>query len=430
MPAEPVALGGGVVRPDRAVAKGWVVVDSGQIVDIRTKKPTSVKCIDTGGVILPGLIDLHGHPEYNVFSPWEPPKTFINRGQWRGSTEYDALVKTPWHLLTSGGKSKSVKAAMARYAETRAAVGGVTAIQGASKHYPKQFEALVRNVDLFIFGTQIARSTVDFDRLTPDDTASIKKGIANGSVKAHYVHLAEGQKSNEASVNEFTKFTKSGLLGPATVMIHGTALTRNHFDQLAHAGGKLVWSPQSNLRLYAETTDIKAALAAKLPIALGADWLPSGSPSLLHELKIAERVLAEQAAKVTAKDLVHMVTAGAAEIAGLGDKLGQLDVGRPADLVVLQKRRDDPYDNVVAAYPSWVDLVMIGGDVIYGRPDWVDQVTAVADYETCEAWGRQMVLDTRLGSPDDDSPSEPPRRLADMRRQLISRYPAVGPIFA
>ena len=125
-----------------------------------------------------------------------------------------------------------------------------------------------------------------------------------------------------------------------------------------------------------------------------------------------------------------MVTAGAAEIAGLGDKLGQLDVGRPADLVVLQKRRDDPYDNVVAAYPSWVDLVMIGGDVIYGRPDWVDQVTAVADYETCEAWGRQMVLDTRLGSPDDDSPAEPPRRLADMRRQLISRYPAVGPIFA
>ena len=31
--------------------------------------------VATGGVILPGLIDLHGHPEYNVFSAWEPPKT-------------------------------------------------------------------------------------------------------------------------------------------------------------------------------------------------------------------------------------------------------------------------------------------------------------------------------------------------------------------
>ena len=54
---------------------------------------------------------------------------------------------------------------MTRYAEVRAAVGGVTAIQGASKDYPKKAEALVRNVDLLIFGKQVARSTVDFDRL-------------------------------------------------------------------------------------------------------------------------------------------------------------------------------------------------------------------------------------------------------------------------
>ena len=166
-----------------------------------------------------------------------------------------------------------------------------------------------------------------------------------------------------------------------------------------------------------------------MPIALGADWLPSGSPSLLHELKIAERVLAEQATKVTSKQLVHMVTAGAAEIAGLGDKLGQLEVGRPADLVVLQRPLDDPYDNVVAAYPSWVELVMIGGDMIYGRPDWVGQVTPSPTTSV-----------RSLGSPDGAGhpprftrrrlAAEPPRRLAAMRQQLISRYPAVGPIFA
>lgn len=430
MPVAPVALGGAVLRPDHAMTKGWVVVEADRIVDIRTKKPSGVTCIDTGGVILPGLIDLHGHPEYNVFSPWEPPKTFINRGQWRDSSEYDALVKQPWHRLTSGGKSKSIKAAMARYAETRAAVGGVTAIQGASKHYPKKVEALVRNVDLFVFGAQIARSTIDAGRLMADEADRIKQGIADGTVKAHYVHLAEGQKSNAASVSEFTSFAASGLLTQATVMIHGTALTRSHFDDLAAAGGKLVWSPQSNLRLYAETTDVKAALDAKVPLALGADWLPSGSPSLLHEMKVAQRVLAEQAPEVTSKQLVHMVTAGAAQIAGLGDELGQLEINRPADLVVLQRQHDDPYDAVVGAYPSSVELVMIGGDIIYGRPDWVGQVTAVGEYEPCEAWGRSMALDTRLGSPTDETPAEPPRRLADMRRQLIRRYPAVGPIFA
>ena len=127
-------------------------MEAGQIVSVRSTKPRDVEhAISTGGVILPGLIDLHGHPE---FAAWERPGVYINRGRWRDSDEYDQLIKKPWARLTSGGKSVSVKTAMTRYAEVRAAVS------------------------------------------------------------------------------------------EATVMIHGTALSRAHFDQLAAVGGKLVWSPQ------------------------------------------------------------------------------------------------------------------------------------------------------------------------------------------
>ncbi len=124
-------------------------------------------------------------------------------------------------------------------------------------------------------------------------------------------------------------------------MIHGTALAREHFDQLAAVGGKLVWSPQSNLRLYDETTDIGAALDADVPIALGADWMPSGSPSLLHELKVARQTIARPVVTVDSPDLVRMVTSGAAEIAGLGDQIGTLDVGtrrRPHDPAEAHRR--------------------------------------------------------------------------------------------
>lgn len=232
-------------------------------------------------------------------------------------------------------------------------------------------------------------------------------------------------------MNEFLKFTASPLFSAATVMIHGTALARVHFDQLAAVGGKLVWSPQSNLRLYNETTDIGAALAAGVPVALGADWMPSGSPSLLHEMKVAWQVLTQTfGSTVKAPDLVRMVTTGAAEIAGLADKIGTLEVGRAADLTIVQKRLDDPYDNVVSAYPSWVDMVMIGGDIIYGRADWIAELSTPADYEPVTAWGRPMLLDTRFGSPDDATVDGPPRRLGGMRAKLIARYPAVGPIFA
>jgi 5-methylthioadenosine/S-adenosylhomocysteine deaminase len=60
------------------------------------------------------------------------------------------------------------------------------------------------------------------------------------------------------------------------------------------AGAKLVWSPQSNLRLYGATTDVASALQLGIPVSLGADWLPSGSQSLLAEMQVARRALAGQ----------------------------------------------------------------------------------------------------------------------------------------
>jgi 5-methylthioadenosine/S-adenosylhomocysteine deaminase len=48
-------------------------------------KPSDAPIVETDGVILPGLIDLHGHPDFNVFAAWEPPKLYANRYRWRAS---------------------------------------------------------------------------------------------------------------------------------------------------------------------------------------------------------------------------------------------------------------------------------------------------------------------------------------------------------
>ena len=110
-------------------------------------KPEGTKIIETDGVITPGLIDLHGHPEFNVFAAWEPPKLYLNRYAWRnGSEEYQLLVREPANALK---EAKLVKEQL-RYAEIRALVGGVTAIQGAGQSADTT-EALVRNVDKAIF---------------------------------------------------------------------------------------------------------------------------------------------------------------------------------------------------------------------------------------------------------------------------------------
>ncbi|HEX2292724.1 MAG TPA: amidohydrolase family protein [Gaiellaceae bacterium] len=427
-PAEPFALKGCVITPDRKLDDGYVVVSGAKIDSVGAAKPQGVRIVDTDGVILPGLIDLHGHPEYNVFAAWEPPRLFPNRYAWRGSDEYRVVVKEPWKRLTD---NPSLLRDLTRYAEGRALVGGVTAIQGASAKYPGKEEALVRNVDLRIFGQHKARSVVDLSRSTPDDRRRLRDKIDAGEVTAVYVHLAEGLPSNERSRREFDELVAANLLTPATVIIHGTALSRAQLQDAKDAGAKLVWSPQSNLRLYGETTAAADALDVGLTLGLGADWLPSGSQSLLAEQKVARRTLQGQGVSLTkaqlAKKLVDMVTTDAAEIAGLGDHLGKLAPDRAADILVLERHVEDPWENVVEADPSWVELVTIGGDLAYGRAEWIQELSGPAEKEDLFAWGKPMAMDTSYVAQTAATPSP---RLREIRERLLARYPQTGPIFA
>jgi 5-methylthioadenosine/S-adenosylhomocysteine deaminase len=431
-PSEAFALEGCVLTPDRALDKGYVVVGAGrEIASVGESKPSGVPIHSTDGVICPGLIDLHGHPEFNVFAAWEPPRQFVNRYAWRGSDLYKALVREPQNRLLTALPAKT----QLRYAEIRALVGGVTAIQGTGGQATTfQDEALVRNVDKWIFGEQRARSMIDLpsgSRGMPE-LESILAGIESGKVKAFYIHLAEGRSDNERSREELDRLVDLDGLTSKTVIIHGTALSEAQLGDVADAGAKLVWSPQSNLRLYGETTRAAEAIRRGVPMGLGADWLPSGSTSLLAELKVARRSLQEQDLDLSAKRLVEMVTSDAASIAGLDDRLGSLRAGRPADLVVFERRELDPWENVVSAEPSWVELVMIDGDLAYGRETRVRELAGDADVERLEpviAWGKPMLLDTsyRAAASDDD---EPLPSLGALRDALIGQYPQVGPIFA
>ena len=304
-------------------------------------------------------------------------------------------------------------------------VGGATAIQGSSGRYPDRHESLVRNVDLRLFGEHRARSVIDLGRTPEEDRGRLRAGIDAGQIRALYVHLAEG--TDQRSRAEFDELMEANLLTPATVIIHGTALTREQLGQAADAGAKLAWSPQSNLRLYGATTNAAAALDVGVRIGLGADWLPSGSPALLDELQVARRVLHEQGADVPAERLVRMVTADAAAIAGFPDCLGRLEAGRPADLCVLERHHDDPWDSVLASDRRSVQLVVIGGDVTYGRAEWIEELAGPTEMEPVIAWGKRMALDLTYSVIA--APTQPPR-LADLRAALIARYPQVGPIFA
>jgi len=240
-------------------------------------------------------------------------------------------------------------------------------------------------------------------------------------------------QSNDRSKKELDELISLKALTPQSVLIHGTALDEDQLGTVHDAGAKLVWSPQSNLRLYGETTKAAHAISLGIPVGLGADWLPSGSTSLLAEMKVARRVLTEQTGTDPgAKQLVDMVTRDGALIAGLDDKLGTLAAGRPADLAVFERSNADPWESIAAADPSLVQLVMIGGDVAYGFAPLVNKLidaSEIGHFEPLIAWGKPMLLDTGYQAHAKDG-APPPPRLSELRADLIKQFPQVGPIFA
>ena len=318
--------------------------------------------VTSGGIVYPGLIDLHNHIAYNCLSLWSPPgrtEPYTSRAQWPRDASYKGDIHDPVATLgTVAGK------ALLKYVETKAVVGGVTAVQGSAKTAHPYEGWLVRNVENETFRTK-KRTVFQSVRTlaTADDFAGARKHLQDG--QAFIYHLSEG--TDPKLVREFEDLRTHDCLGPHLGAIHCTALDEPQYGEWKPNGGSVIWSPFSNLWLYRDTTDVLAARAAGLTVCLGADWSPSGSKSLLGELKVADLWSATKLdGALSAQDICAMATCNPADALGWSDRIGRLRPGLHGDVTVVTEQDPDPYRNLVAATEADVRFVAVNGEPFYG----------------------------------------------------------------
>jgi hypothetical protein len=189
------------------------------------------------------------------------------------------------------------------------------------------------------------------------------------------LHLSEG--TDEAAHQHFEALSlgpDKWAITPALAGIHCAGLHPRDFGTLASRGGSMVWSPFSNLLLYGATADVADAKKAggaerRLRIALGPDWSPSGSKSLFGELKVAHIYSEHNGNVFSEEELVRMATATAAEILDWNARVGSLEAGKRADLIVVAGQDDQrPYAPLFAGDERHVQLVSLKGTPRYGTP--------------------------------------------------------------
>ena len=323
----------------------------------------SAVTITSDGYIYPGLMDIHNHPAYNVLPLWTLPHKYKSWKQWSDDASYKSTISRRYRRLFDTLKCREL---MGVYAEVKAMAGGTTVLQGLPVDNA-YYTHMVRNPEGTNFGShRIGGSVIRLSKTSPN-LADVRM-VLKSDRDAWFYHLAEG--SDSSLREELYDLQDFKLNLTPIVGIHSAALLRADFHVMDSAGMSMVWSPLSNLILYGSTADVRAARAEGVLISLGSDWSPSGSKSILWELKVAYLLNESQLNNLfTPRELVQMVTVNPARALKWNDKVGSLKQGMYADLIVTEKQDEDPYMNLIKCTEDDIELVLVDGEPYYGDSD-------------------------------------------------------------
>lgn len=174
------------------------------------------------------------------------------------------------------------------------------------------------------------------------------------------------------------RFAELGILAPNVRMTHMIHLDNQEIDILISSGASIAHCPQTGLRLaYGITTSGKfpELIKAGVRVALGTDGVNSSdNQDLFKVMQLAAGLFKdahEDSAIMPAETVLEMATIVSAQTLGLEKKIGSLEIGKQADLILLDRKCPElsPLLNIVNALVYGCDgrtvhTVIIGGQII------------------------------------------------------------------
>src|SRR6185503_4703750 len=374
-----IVISGSVVTPEKVLNKGWVVIKHKKISAVSDTLPNEENAIwiDTNDIIFPGFVDLHNHPMYAMFEPWDAKQLFNNRYEWRSFEKYKQEISTPARNIQDDPQGFCD---IAEFAEVQALTGGTTTFSGTfllrsfGTNFPACLSRLaVRKLEIDTgfysgHGRERVQNVLGVSRDYNEATAAeVRRKVAAKDLDLVLIHVAEGKRTDPDSIKEFDLLKERGFLAPTTAVIHGVAFDKSDFGKMRLAATALVWSPQSNMILYNATTDVVTAFREGVSIALAPDWAPSGAKNMLGEIQYAAKLnKTTLGGFFSNQQLFEMATSIPARIARIDDKVGSIQPGLFADMFLLHGDPTQPFDALVQSKPQDISLVVVNGVPIYG----------------------------------------------------------------
>ncbi len=191
---------------------------------------------------------------------------------------------------------------------------------------------------------------------------------------------------------------RTGILACAPMLIHAVRLSDEDMQMAAAAHATVAHCPIANARLGHGIARAVEMRAAGLKVAIGTDSVASNNRlDVLEEARVAQlmqRARLQSASAFSSAELIEMVTIDAARALGIADHTGSLEPGKDADFCVLsieQPHNVPAPDPVSALFHSGrgSDVIMtavrgemlyVGGSVIpFDVPALKSQITAISE---------------------------------------------------
>jgi len=195
-----------------------------------------------------------------------------------------------------------------------------------------------------------------------------------------HIHIAESKAEVEIDLEKRGKrhvewMDSLGVLDSSVQLVHSVWLNDEELDMIAKHSAIVVHCPVSNMYLASGVARIPEMLQRGITVALGTDGPGSNnSQDMMETLKataLLQKVNTLDAMILLPEDVLRMVCRGGAESFGLPEEIGSLEVGKKADVVLVDL--NTPFAMPVHRVPSAlvyninareVDTVIVNGEIL------------------------------------------------------------------
>jgi 5-methylthioadenosine/S-adenosylhomocysteine deaminase len=162
------------------------------------------------------------------------------------------------------------------------------------------------------------------------------------------IHVAEtkaemDQMQAEKGMSPIAYLDHLGVLDSRTLVHHAVWLTDEDMDILAKKEVSVAHCPESNMKLASGVSPVPQILSKGICVGLGTDGCASNNNlDLLTEMDSAAKLhkaFTKDPTVMDAKTILRMATIDGAKAIGMGDKIGSLEPGKQADIIIVDVNR-------------------------------------------------------------------------------------------